>query len=640
MTVDVDIFDWRHGFDTPFSPRTTTGQTAEGAYPAPVAIDGREYVIDLARYARRTLPQLRTQSDTSQEPGEQSLEIEGMWKRTGTAAYLGAGQRFYDDVDSDRHRFWQSRGIDGWTRRQIRLLNDTSRVRATANTGLRLLKVGGYMVLVDGNQCYASSDPLTPGTWVIQDSPGVPVLSIATNGSLVFEACGSGGIRKFVPGTPGGSSFVAGGVFAATLVVYANGWLVGTKANLIDSFDSAGAPTTVGRHRNPGFTWNTGTSAPNAIYLAGNAGDRAEIHRITVDPNTGASLLPPVFAGELPAGETINCISYYVGTMLLGTSRGLRVATINSDGGLSIGPVIEEPSGQGVACFDGRGQYAWFGWVNDYDSDHRGLARADLAHYTEAGVPAYAADLSASPATASGITSAVASWRAGGKDYRLFAIDGDGIFAEADELVPEGAIDVGWLGQASPEQKSMGSISVSHDALEGTVTMTVANEEGQSEEAVSQIQASFGSGSVDRNLIGELLDLTLTLDRSALDPTAGPVVHRWTLSVIPAPPAVEEIIIPIIMLNTVNDSQTDKKFLYDTYEEFFRLKEIENSRRVVTYREGQISYDVTIRSVEIPGIDYLGRADRKWAKDRRFFETTMNVRMITLDGVPPRVGGI
>lgn len=640
MTTDVAIADWHHGFNVPFSDRTSTGQTAEGAYPAPVAIDGRGYVPDLAKYERRTLPQLRTQSDTSQEPGEQSLEIEGVWKRTGTAAYLGAGQEFYDDATSDRHQFYKSRGIDGWTRRKIRLLNDTHRVRQSVNSGLRLLKVGAYMVLADGLFALSSADPTTPGTWVIDDTSAAPILAMATNGSKVFLACGTSGIRQFVPGTPGGSVLTAPATFAATLVVYANGWLVATKANLIVSVDSVGATTVVGNHLNPGFTWNTGTSAPNAIYLAGNAGDHAEFYRLIVDPSTGANLVAPIFAGQLPAGETINCMSYYDGSVLLGTSRGLRVATIDGSGGLSPGPVIEDPSGTGVACFDARGQYAWFGWVNDFDQNHRGLARADLAHYTEAGVPAYAADLSATPATAAGQTTAVATWRVGAKDYRVFAIDGDGIFTEADYLVPEGAIDIGFLGEASPEQKTLGSISVAHDPLEGTVTMLMTNEDGENVDASSEIQASVTSGSIQRTLQGELLDLTLVLERSGLDITAGPVLRRWTLSVIPAPQSVEEILVPILMGNSVEDPFTGKRFLYDPYEEFHALKAIENSRRVVTYREGQISQDVTIRSVEIPGVSYLGRADRDWAKDRRFFETVMVVRMITLDGVPPRVGGI
>ncbi len=639
MTAQA-IQDFRHGFDTPWSDRTTGGQTTEGAYPFPVAIDGRGYIPDLSKYERRTLAQLRTQSDTSQEPGEQSLEIEGVWKRTGVAAYLGAGQQFYDDVDSDRHRFYKSRGIDGWTRRKIQLLHDTGKVRDSANSGLRLLKVGTHMVLADGTQALISSDPLTAGTWSVSDTASSPILTMASNGVKVFTACGTAGIRQFTPGVGSASVLVAGGTFAATLVVYANGWLVAGAANVLQSIAASGTPTMIGSHPNPSFTWNTGTSAPNAIYVAGNAGDRAEIHRVVVDPQTGADLLPPVFAGDLPAGETINVLAYYAGTMLIGTSRGLRAATLNADGGLAIGPVIEDKSGEGVACFDGRGQYAWFGWVNDYDSNHRGLARANLARYTEDGVPAYSADLSANPAVAAGQTTAVASWRVNATDYRVFAIDGQGVFAEIDNLVPEGAIDVGFLGEASPEQKALGALSVSHEALMGTVTLQVRNEQGQEVEASSEIQASYGSGSVSRQLSGELLDLTIVLDRSEDDVTAGPVVRRWTMSVIPAPPAVEEIILPILMGNQVRDEKTGTVHQYDTYEEFFRLKEIENSRRVVTYREGQISYDVTIRSVEVPGVSYLGKADRDWAKDRRFFETLLNVRMITLDGVPPRVGGI
>lgn len=632
----MTITDFHQGFDTPFSDRTTTGQTTEGAYPFPVAIDGRGYIIDLTKYQRRTLNQLRAQSDTSQEPGEQSLEIEGVWKRTGTAAIRGAGQRFYDDTDSDRHRYWKSRGIDPWKRRELRLLHGTERVRVSTASGSLLLTVGDYLVVSDDATVLASTTPRAGG-FVDQDifsgAAGQPVLSMASNGIAVFCACGSGGVRQFTPGTPGGTAL---GSLTPGLVVYANGWLVVADGPLVSSLSASGVATTVGPHQNAGFVWNTGTSAPNAIYLGGNAGDRAQIHRIGID-QTGGALTAPIFAGDLPAGETIHVLSYYSGTMLIGTSRGLRAATIAADGGLSIGPVIEDLSGEGVRCFEARGQYAWYGHVNDYDADHRGLARADLSRYTEDGVPAYAPDLAST--VTSGAVSGVASWREGTTDYRLFTVDGSGLWTEHDDLVTDGAIDIGYLGQASPELKQLQSVSVSTDALEGTVTMLVTNEEGQQVDASAEVQASYQSGEMQRSVAGELLDLTLVLNRSTLDTTAGPVVKRWTVRVIPAPPAVEEIIIPILMGNEVRDAATDVVHYYNPYAEFFRLKQLESARTVVTYREGQVSYDVTIREVNLEGATILGPAPRKWAKDRTFFDGIIGVRMITLDGVPPRVAG-
>ena len=56
-------------------------------------------------------------------------------------------------------------------------------------------------------------------------------------------------------------------------------------------------------------------------------GDRAEVYYVGVNTSTGA-LLAAVHAMHLPYGETINCMEHYGGLILLGTSKGFRLALI------------------------------------------------------------------------------------------------------------------------------------------------------------------------------------------------------------------------------------------------------------------------------------------------------------------------
>jgi predicted exporter len=184
----------------------------------------------------------------------------------------------------------------------------------------------------------------------------------------------------------------------------------------------------------------------------------------------------------------------------------------------------------------------------------------------------------------------------------------------------------------SPERKSLQSMSVSHEQLHGAILMRVENEQGQSVEAPSEAQATYTSGEMTRPIVGELLSLDLTLTRDEADPTRGPVVRRWTMRVVPAPASVDEILVPILLADVVKDSGTDVEHNYDPFGVLFRLKTLENDRTVVTYREGQASYLVTVRAVGMEGA-------KDWTSNRRFLNGVLMVRLITCEGIPPQLPG-
>jgi hypothetical protein len=86
-------------------------------------------------------------------------------------------------------------------------------------------------------------------------------------------------------------------------------------------------------------------------------------------------------AAELPAGEIVEKLYYYLGYMMIGTSRGVRAAVVNDqDGSIGYGPLIIETN-QPVYDFTGRDRFIWCATgVGDTDA---GLTRIDLGQNIE-----------------------------------------------------------------------------------------------------------------------------------------------------------------------------------------------------------------------------------------------------------------
>ncbi len=131
----------------------------------PVAINGHAFLADPVE--RVTVPVIRQQSDTSTEAGEQSLNPQGLWRRSQETWHHGAGQVFLDgkvdDTATDSHRFRRSKGVDVWTKGQASLLHPTLKTWSTTNTNL-FLAVGstptvGTIYIADGNEVYYAGLP-------------------------------------------------------------------------------------------------------------------------------------------------------------------------------------------------------------------------------------------------------------------------------------------------------------------------------------------------------------------------------------------------------------------------------------------------------------------------------------------------
>ena len=153
------------------SPTTiTVGVPIAGDYNC--SIDGRRFRLDrlIKDYEEggTTIPLLRNQIDASADPGEASINREELWRRSRITWYMGAGQQYADRSDntsaSNDARFWTSKGIDPWTRWQLTLLADTTKIKDLSGTNSMLVPLGTRLYLLDGTNIYSTTDTVTWST--------------------------------------------------------------------------------------------------------------------------------------------------------------------------------------------------------------------------------------------------------------------------------------------------------------------------------------------------------------------------------------------------------------------------------------------------------------------------------------------
>jgi hypothetical protein len=93
------------------------------------------------------------------------------------------------------------------------------------------------------------------------------------------------------------------------------------------------------------------------------------------------TLTSAIVSAEFPPGEIVYDIYYYLGYMLIGTNKGVRVGIVNDqDGSISYGPLIVETS---QPCYDfaARDRFVWC--ATGIGSLDAGLIRIDLSTSVE-----------------------------------------------------------------------------------------------------------------------------------------------------------------------------------------------------------------------------------------------------------------
>lgn len=572
----------------------------------PIAINGRPYMVDSKsnRFTRQFEPRVRQSQDISSAPGEAAISPEGLWRRGQKSWHMGAGQKYADDADAMDYRFWKSKGVNPWTKGQLTLLNATKLALSTSSTNLFTCVVRSssgteYLYVADGSTLKYTTNPYAASpTWTSVTGGSTPTTAITgleTNGENVYIAYTSNDIWITTPGSASASLFyptsgTAGQTF--TSFGYAKGrGFAAVDQDLYNIGVGGGSHTVFYDNPDTTFRWVGAAGGQNAVYAAGYSGEKSLIYKITV--KTDGTLDVPVVALELPVGEIVSSIYGYLGAIMLGTNKGVRYCTTDSQNNLVAGAII--PTSGSVKDFTSDDRFVWFTWTN-YDGVSSGLGRLDLSRFIAANTPAFATDLMYSNiAAVNSVTSMT------GK--RIFTISGIGVVVEdSANLVTTGTLETGAYSWEIPDRKFAPRFDIRCEPLVGYVTAAVSFDSG----AYEDIGTHADQADTEHTFIApedKFIEAGYKLTFGRQTATTGPVFTRWMSRAYAAPVRSRLITVPILIHSMLRVHDTD--FYFDVEAERDILEELVINPSVITYQERGDVFSVIVEDIQWQAVDTM-----------------------------------
>jgi hypothetical protein len=563
--------------------------TAVGGLPFFYAIsDSRPYV-------RQTAPFRKEQFDNGAEPGEQSLT--GWWLRSQSSFHNGSGINFYDPSagESVLYRFNDSKGVNIWTKGQVTLLKSMTQSHQTtgdietngrAFQQLRSIKWSTYEGVllhdeydvdkIDSNgnvtdfidyntgtdsKVYAICDDGTNAYWITNTSTKKTVYKKALTGNS---------------STANTSMFDEIGTISNAVMEYVKNRIVMAADNKVYEFapSATAMPTAIYTNPNSSHVYTSITSSGPAIYLAGYNGNQSAIEKYTLVTSTGAmpTLTSAITAAELPTGEVCHAIKYYLGYMLIGTSKGIRVAAVSpEDGSLNYGPLIVETS-QPVFAFATRDRFAW---AATNVGGEPGVTRIDLGAEIETLRFAYANDVYYGGVSGKKTTACAFI---GTTDRIAFATNAGYCYLEsASTLLTSGYLKTGNIRYNTLEPKNFRRIIGRGVFTYGSMTISTVTEDGTEYEHISY-DSSIPSQEVSTTQpedAQEFVAFKFSLYRDATTTSLGPTFKGYQAKATIATPRQRVLRFPIFCY----DVETDRFNVVTGYEgrALDRLRALENA---------------------------------------------------------------
>ena len=366
-----------------------------------VAIGGEPFILaptDVNPYQRETAPYRKDQFDNSKEPGEQSLT--GWWIRSQSSFHGGAGIRFYDPTsgESTAYRFADSRGLNVWNKGQVSLLKDVSQGHNTTGA------------LQTNGRPFQSVSPIKWNNhegvllWDQYDIDKIDASGNVTHfldgANIAYAVCNDGVNAYWISNDPSSGKLkldkkaltldyttAATNLFTHPSITVTNAVMEFVKDRIILCANNAvyematnasSLPTAAYTNPNTNYIYTSVAASGPAIYTSGYSGLHSTIQKYTLSSTSGSmpTLSQAIVAAEFPPGEIVYKIYYYLGYMIIGTNKGIRVAIINDqDGSINYGPLIVETS-QPVYDFAARDRFVWCATAI---GSNAGLIRIDLS---------------------------------------------------------------------------------------------------------------------------------------------------------------------------------------------------------------------------------------------------------------------
>jgi hypothetical protein len=552
-------------------------------YKYDVAVAGMPFIYaitDDTPYRRQTA-EFRTQRvDQLRDPGEQSLSGSGYWIRSQSSFHLGEGSPYQEPItgslDEARFRFTSSVGINPWTPGEMSLLKKTtlqeastgdSRVFSTVIAGVE------YLILVK----YSSAETIRVLKIQVSDGAETTIVdNTALTENIIAVGMGGNDLMMVTPTKVWRYSFDAASpalhedyaidtadAETATIAYVKNRFILAfhdvNKDNFVyelnrntsSSIDLSTLTAVNGSSTLPlGYTFRAIAESGAAIYIGGFSGEQGNVYKITVADDGTLNTMTSVIT--LPGGEQITGLFGYLGTyVILGTSRGLRIAIANEVGDLSYGPLVFETS-LGVFKMSAYSKFIYAG-VDSGVGGNSGVYRVDLSQPLSGGGYAYATDVYAD--TATGKVEGVANL----SDGRVaFCVHGDGLYIEhATELLELGELTTGIIRYETLENKAWKRLKIrTESALNGDIDIfRVENGVATSFRTVEQ-----GSDTdYDYDLSSVFSDVNVEaqfkfrLNRNDTTASTGAVMSGYSVKALPTPTRARLIQFPLFCFDSERD---------------------------------------------------------------------------------------
>ena len=582
-----------------------------------VKIGSYTFPVDVGQMVRRPINQMRQMQDQGTEVGEQSLDNTALWRRKTDDFFLGQGQPFYDQSDeNNRRRLRAVSGFDPLANRRALAVAPTCASGAvaayaggTAGTPRLLKTASNWWFIPTTTGVIKRSGALTSFSMTTVTGTSA-ALDATVNGTTVYICDGA----SVFSGSITGSSVSSFSTVDTDVIEAVKGRLIAADAGEMFELSSAGAKITVFTHPSTGWAWTDFCGGNVGIYCAGHNGLRSEIYLSTLLDATGA-ILPPSSVAEFPEGELVRCLEFFSGFLVIGTSKGVRIAQASQSGLLNYGPLVALGNVTGIA-FEGRHAYVTCTSLPTFTGI--GIVKLSMDRFTAPLTPAYAGSY---PITASGYT----PYDVGVSDDKVVVILGNGTNVQGAATASSYGTAYAWSGLitfGTDEPKNVQSAEVQFDALTSgqSVTLDIYTAQGGTLLA-SQTEAQVGSTELVLENFAEILREGYELLITAVGAVT---IRRWTTRAVVAPTRVpEEIILPLMFARDVT-ADDGVQYSIDGLRGWEYLIGLMRTKSKVSLEFGNETRDVWVDQVGFEG------TMSKWDERGRWPEGIVIARLVTV----------
>ena len=527
--------------------------------------------------------------------------------------HSGSGIKFYDPATTDEnghYRFTDSKGVNVWTKGQATLLKDVTSSHITTgaiaangrpqqevrsikwNSTEGILLKDGYdvdKIAVDGTV-----------THFIDYNAGTdaPVYAICDDGTTAYwitnTATKKTVYKKVLTGTTSTANtamFDEIGTISNAVMDYVKERIVLCADNKVYEFSGSAVamPTAVYTHPASTHVYTSITASGPAIYIAGYNGIKSTIQKFTLSTaGVMPTLTSAVVAAELPVGEIVHKIFYYLGYMMIGTNKGIRAAVVSDqDGSINYGPLIVETS---QPCYDFAAR-DHFIWCATGVNGEPGVIRIDLNNEIETLRFAYANDIYYAGVTGHQTTGCAF---ADGTNRLMFttayadSTNGYVYIEEASNLISSGYLTTGFIRYGTLEPKNFKRLLGRGSFTYGSMTMETVDQNGTEYDHITYsaevppVEVTTSSPETAQ----EYVAYKFVLSRDASDATKGPTFKGYQAKATIATPRQRVMRFPVYCF----DVETDRYNVQVGYEgramaRILALENIEESGDVLNWQD-------------------------------------------------------